>query len=203
MLLGQGGIGKSKFGHLVGQDFCIKAKKGQYLEATAIDPLGMLSFSGELEKAALLIMSDVEGGLSNKQKLNEEDLKHMFLPTECGSIQNCRYRVCKFPVGLPRIFALNGSSEDIGAWFTKYGFAWLDDVLRNLVNGNTGAAMAFAETKTADQKAVFRRLTFAFPDSRCVKDDFVATLQQNTAEEAADEEAVLDAFYASMEAAED
>ena len=207
-VMGEGGLGKSKSAHLMGQDMCHAKGKPQYLEATAIDPLGLLSYAGELSKAALLILSDVDGKLSRGSKMTENDLKHLFLPTEAGTIQDTRYKSCKFPVGLARLFLLNGSADDIGKWFRTYGFAWIEPILRNLALGNVGAAEAFANAlKDADQKAVLRRLTCCFPVGPLVKGGFLATLDENNTTQATTEADRLDAWYAArdvtMKAAED
>ena len=121
LLLGPGARGKSKLMHMLAQELCTGYEKPCYIFAKAIDPLGMLSHTGEVRKSAVLCMTDFKFRTARKGDLDAEDLKSLLDVVEGGSIPDTRYRPAIFPEGLCRILALNDSNVESGAWFSRYG----------------------------------------------------------------------------------
>ena len=88
LLVGPGGKGKSKLIHMLAQELGWAYDKLLYVFAKAIDPLGMLSHTGELRKAAVLALTDFKFRTARAGCLNGEDLKSLLDVIEGGSIQD-------------------------------------------------------------------------------------------------------------------
>ena len=120
LLLGEGAAGKSKLMHMLAQELCQAYESPCYIFAKAIDPLGMLSHTGEVRKSAVLMLTDFKFRTARKGDLDGEDLKSLLDVVEGGTIADTRYRPAIFPEGLCRIMAMNASAQDSGSWFQKY-----------------------------------------------------------------------------------
>jgi hypothetical protein len=132
ILLGSGGKGKSRLLHLISAEWATAYEKPAYCVAKSIDPLGLLSFTGELRKSAVLCLTDFKMQTSKKGALDSEDLKSLLDVPEGGSIPETRYRPAVFPEGLCRIIALNGGAEEYGEWFRRYGHGAVGAIVSTL-----------------------------------------------------------------------
>jgi len=132
LLIGVGGAGKSKLIHMLATELCTAYEAPCYIFAKAIDPLGMLSHTGEVRKAAVLALTDFKFRTARKGDLDGEDLKSLLDVVEGGSIPETRYRPAVFPEGLCRILALNGDSGEFGRWFRNYGQSGIGDLIDKL-----------------------------------------------------------------------
>ena len=131
------------------------------------------------------------------------DLKHLVHPVENGTIPDTRYRPCQFPGNgvLPRILLMNGSGETIAKWFSRYGFSFLEPILVKLSAGKKEEALALAQSlDDSDEKAVLRRITFAFPAGRLVSKRLLESLQKHTCASATTEQETLAAWYKARDA---
>jgi hypothetical protein len=131
------------------------------------------------------------------------DLKHLVHPVENGTIPDTRYRACKFPGGgtLPRILLMNGTGDYVAKWFALYGFGFLTPILVALAAGKTQVAIDEANAlQDADEKAVLRRITFAFPTKLLVAPSLIASLTQETSSASVAEQTTLAAWYAKHDA---
>ena len=212
LLLGPGARGESKLMHMLAQELCTGYEKPCYIFAKAIDPLGMLSHTGEVRKSAVLCMTDFKFRTARKGDLDAEDLKSLLDVVEGGSIPDTRYRPAIFPEGLCRILALNDSNDESGAWFGRYnqhGIASLIKALsaipdikatfaksKTLYGSDPDVAKLLAAQKamcslSADEQAACRRVCVGFVDAKeyLLTDDRVQTLRAGAKAKAAEAKA--------------
>ena len=60
LLLGEGGLGKSKLAHMLAQELCVAYDKTQYVFGKSIDALGILSYAGCIRMSGCLCLTDFE-----------------------------------------------------------------------------------------------------------------------------------------------
>jgi len=178
LLLGAGGLGKSKLMHMIAQELCAAYESDTYVFAKSIDPLGLLSHTGELRKSAVLMLTDFDLR-TTKGILSNEEVKGLFDVVEGGSIQGTRYRPANLPEGLCRVAACNGDSGGYGAWFAKYGQRGLSIVIGNLALGDAGLETAATELMrlSSDEQAAARRFAVAICEGTLVTADTVVALR--------------------------
>ncbi len=208
LLLGVGGAGKSKLIHMLSAELCQAYDAPCYIFAKAIDPLGMLSHTGEVRKSAVLALTDFKFRTARKGDLDGEDLKNLLDVVEGGSIPETRYRPAVFPEGLCRIVALNGDSGEFGRWFRNYGQNGIGDLcemladirdlkgtaakLRNLQMEDPEVlkwleAKRFLSRLSADEQAAARRVCVGFVgDSPLVTEHAVHRLRAKARAKAAE-----------------
>ena len=208
LLLGEGAAGKSKLMHMLAQELCQAYESPCYIFAKAIDPLGMLSHTGEVRKSAVLMLTDFKFRTARKGDLDGEDLKSLLDVVEGGTIADTRYRPAIFPEGLCRIMAMNASAQDSGSWFRKYnqhGIASVCEELSKIADlpgtankakglyGNDPAVKQWmAARKTlmelsADEQAACRRVCIGFVDRTqvLISEDTIRSLRATASAKAA------------------
>jgi hypothetical protein len=208
LLLGEGGAGKSKLTHMLAQELCTAYESPCYIFAKAIDPLGMLSHTGEMRKSAVLALTDFKFKTARKGDLDGEDLKSLLDVVEGGTIAETRYRPAIFPEGLCRILALNGDARDFGKWFRNYGQDGIGafiEQLADIKDLSTTAqkvktlrmedtevqkwmrAKAYFTRLNADEQAACRRVCVGFvqPDQCLISDNTVQSLRASANAKAA------------------
>jgi hypothetical protein len=199
ILMGEGELYKSKLSHIVGQHMCDAYGKSKYTVSTALDPLGVLSHDGVLGESAFLGLNDPDGKFGRGGRLKENDLKKLLITTETGTIQDTRYRPATLPSGLPRMLTLNADAKGV-QWWSDFGFPWVTSVLNHLIKGDLVTATHEVTKLDGSQRAVLRRVAFAFPTEPLLKPAFVKRMQSDTEATWGAGKARLDALYAARDA---
>jgi hypothetical protein len=160
----------------------------QYIFTKALDPLGMLSHSGQIRKSGAVILTDLQmksGRSGGGDLLGPEALKSLLDIVEGGTIVGTRYRPTTFRPFLPRVLALQGSEEEYGRWFSENGHSSLAVAMTSLRD----VAAATRELRAADAhaQAIARRMAVALvPDEgSLITEEAKRTLAIDTREMAA------------------
>jgi hypothetical protein len=167
VIVGGGGRGKSKLAHMLATELTLGQGSEQYIFTKALDPLGMLSHTGQIRKSGAVVFTDFEmksGRSGGGDLLGPEAMKSLLDIVEGGTIVGTRYRPTTFRPFLPRVLALRGSEEEYGRWFSENGHSSLAAMLTSLKD----EAAATRELRAADAhaQAIARRMAVALvPDA--------------------------------------
>ena len=93
LLLGPGGLGKSKLMHMIAKELCVAYDQKQYIFGKSIDSLGILSYSGAVRASGAVCLTDFEFKAARGSAYGPEALKSLLDVPEGGSIQGTRYRL--------------------------------------------------------------------------------------------------------------
>lgn len=205
VLLGVGKLGKSKLVHQIAQELCIAYGYPQYVFLKAIDPLGILSHSGELRKSGCLCLTDFDFAASRGKAFGPEAMKSLLDVPEGGTIKDTRWRPASIRRDLPRLIALNGSPGRYGTWFLKndqYGISIMVDALANVSAGRGTLAEAAKKMKEldADEQAAARRALIGVATESLITGETVRALQADTQSKASAGVAARKAYWASRNA---
>lgn len=184
VILGVGGLGKSKLMHMLAKEICVAYEKAVYIFGKALDPLGVLSHCGVVRQCGALVLTDFDLK-ARKGYLTAEEIKSLFDVVEGGSIQQTGYRPAMFPPGLCRIFALNGSGKDVGKWFESWSMSGIATVVQFIDLGDLEKAAQYAQAMDSDQQAQLRRFALCTPTEMLVTDQTVAQLRDDARAKAA------------------
>ena len=184
IILGPGGLGKSKLMHMLAKEICVAYDKEVYIFGKALDPLGVLSHCGVVRQCAVLALTDFDLK-ARKGALSAEEIKSLFDVVEGGSVQQTGYRPAMFPPGLCRLFALNGSGADIGLWFEKGGMYGIATTARHLEKNDLEAAAEMVKTLDTDQQAQMRRFALCMPTQSLITGATVVQLREDARAKAA------------------
>ena len=190
-------MGKSKLMHMIANELCIAYGMDTYIFGKGLDPLGVLSHCGVLRRCAALMLTDFDLR-ARKGPLSTEEIKGLCDVVEGGTIQQTGYRPATFPPGLCRVFALNGSGRDIGAWFEKGGMYGIAMVAASLEKNDLQGAIDLVKTLDADQQALMRRIVLCMPKEMLVTEQTVAHLRSDARAKAAAGRARRQARYSQM-----
>ncbi len=202
LITGSGGRGKSRLMHSLAQELCIAYGKSSYIYGKSIDALGILSYAGEVRKAAVLMLTDFDLKIARGGALGSEALKSILDVVEGGSVQDTRYRPAVFPPSLPRIIAVNENEDTAGEWFTHNGQVGIGMLMQELTDktkdGNplTRAATVL-KTLSADDQAAVRRVSIAMcvGDESLIREETRTRLMEDTMARAAVALARREAFW--------
>jgi hypothetical protein len=92
LLVGPGGLGKSKLMHMIARELCIAYDQKQYIFGKSIDSLGILSYAGAIRSSGVVCLTDFEFKAARGTGYGPEALKSLLDVPEGGSIQGTRYR---------------------------------------------------------------------------------------------------------------
>ena len=177
--------------HAMAQELCIAYEKESYIYGKSVDALGILSYAGEIRRAAVLMLTDFNLKMARGGSLGGEAAKSLFDVIEGGSIQDTRYRPALFPPSLPRVIAVNDNEQSAGNWFMQNELYGIGMALQRLADRSVPDPVAFAATgmkeMNADQQATARRVSFALcPDGQfLIRDETRARLMDDTTARAA------------------
>jgi len=201
LLLGEGGKGKSKLMHTLAQEVCIAYDKPSYLYGKNVDALGILSYAGEVRKAAVLMLTDCDLKIARGGNMGSEALKSLLDVTEGGSIQDTRYRPASFPPGLVRILAFNGDAKGYGDFFTKYEQYGIAAAIQALSeeDGEEKATKVMLNLSSDDQAAA-RRVSIALciGEEDLIKAETKLALMAATTSKAKEAHARREAYWAAQ-----
>ena len=93
LLLGPGGLGKSKLMHMIAKELCVAYDQKQHIFGKSIDSLGILSYSGAVRASGAVCLTDFEFKAARGSAYGPEALKSLLDVPEGGSIQGTRYRL--------------------------------------------------------------------------------------------------------------
>jgi hypothetical protein len=166
VLIGGGGRGKSKLAHMLATELTLGQGCEQYIFTKALDPLGMLSHTGQVRRSGAVIFTDFEmksGRSGGGDLLGPEAMKSLLDIVEGGTIVGTRYRPTTFRPFLPRVLALQGSEDEYGRWFSEQGHSALAAVLSSL--RDEAAAVRALRAADPHAQAIARRMAAALvPD---------------------------------------
>jgi hypothetical protein len=203
LLLGDGGLGKSKFMHMVAQELTIGAAKTQYVFSKGIDPLGILSHCGDIRKSGALVLTDFDFTTAHGKPLSSESLKSLLDVPEGGKIIGTRYRPCSFGPELARLIALNGAANTWGDWFTKNGEIEIGALISKIQLDDAGdvenleAINVQARRLTSDARASLRRVCIGFVSKPLITEATKTQLRDDAKTRAAEQKKRREAFWSA------
>lgn len=176
-------------------------QKVSYIYGKNVDSLGILTYAGEVRKAAVLMLTDCDLKIARGSNLGSEALKSLLDVAEGGSIQDTRYRPACFPPGLVRIMAFNGDESGYGDWFAKYGQDGIASAIRAVTSGGVQAAANKMETLSSDEQAAVRRVSIAIcrGEGDLIKQETKDALMTQTRSKASDARARRQAFWQAQQ----
>jgi hypothetical protein len=183
LLLGPGGLGKSKLMHMIAKEMCVAYEKTQYIFGKSIDSLGILSYSGAIRNSGAVCLTDFEFKAARGASYGDEALKSLLDVPEGGSIQGTRYRPAIFPPGVPRVLALNGDAGNWGQWFANNDQGGIAAVLSNL--NDMKVATQIMKASTPDDQASCRRVSIGICTQKLITDDTKKQLRSDARAKAA------------------
>ena len=177
IIIGEGGKGKSKLLHALAQEVCIGEGKTSYLFGKNLDALGILSYAGEVRRAAAVCLTDCNLKVARGGSLSSESLKSLLDVVEGGSLPDTRYRPAQFPPGLVRMLAYNGNARGYGDFFINNGQAGLGYAIGELALRGEEAAARMLRGMSSDDQASARRASIAI----CVGEEDLITEETKAA----------------------
>jgi hypothetical protein len=84
----------------------------------------------------------------------------LFDVEEGGALQDTRYRPAQFGPGLGRLFAWNGTGEQMGAFMRDIGQQGIASVVEALLENGADSAAVMAQRCNADEQAILRRISW-------------------------------------------
>jgi hypothetical protein len=215
MLLGAAAVGKSRILHQLAQELVLSSDdsgEGSYVFGKSLDPLGVLAHAGSLRGCGCICLTDFDLSAARGRVLSSETVKSLLDVPEGGALQECRWRSCTLPPGMPRMFALNGEPSTYGSYFAKYeqyGLAMAIGKLDEATTPGTGVlerARLIAELQgdikrlSADDQAKLRRVAVAICRDSLVAGEVVEAMQRDNREKAAKAAARRAAYWAKHSA---
>jgi hypothetical protein len=153
-LVGGNEAGKSSLMLAMAKMFCIRTGLDEFVFLKKLDPVGMLTLTGQVGTMSSFIFTDFVMKSQNDQAMNAESVKALIDPWESASYP-ARYHVAQLPEQRARMFAVNsGLNEDktvdFGSWFDDQMNC---EPLAALARGDTAALLAMED----GEQAVARR----------------------------------------------
>ncbi|CAE8698190.1 unnamed protein product [Polarella glacialis] len=153
-LVGGNEAGKSSLMLAMAKMFCVRLGLDEFVFLKKLDPVGMMTLTGQVGSMSSFIFTDFVMKSQNDQIMNAESVKALIDPWETGSYP-ARYHVAQLPLQRARMFAVNaGLNEDktidFGSWFDNQMYC---EPLAALARGDEEALRNMAD----DEQAIARR----------------------------------------------
>ena len=113
--VGQEAQGKSTFIHGLAREMCQRTGMEQYAYGGSIDPYGLLTRTGHMNKMGCFCFSDFELKSKLSERLSMEDIKQFLFVQERASI-GARHHVAVFPEHIPRLWAINSGLVEMDGY---------------------------------------------------------------------------------------
>jgi hypothetical protein len=174
------------------KDFAIRKRKDIVVNTKALDPLGLMTRSGDIARVGAFVFSDTPLRTLMNEVLDCEAVKALLDIREVCALP-ARYHQAILPAGHARLFSANsgvdnGGNVDHGAYFAAYG----QPALANMARKDLARVLAMSD----DERATCRRVIIFTPT---VQEIGLHTIALETAATAAyaDELLVQEAYYAA------
>jgi len=142
---GKSGRGKTKMLEALARRLCLGHGFQYYVSGTMLDPIGVLTLSGKINKCGAVVMSDFEMRTLQDKPLPREGIKNLIKAEEQGGGFPARYHAGVIPSGTPRLFSVNSDIFPTGHkkagevnwahWFEQQLFC---EALTAIVNEDMG-----------------------------------------------------------------
>ena len=153
-IIGGNETGQSSLMRALAKLFCVRANRSEYAFLKALDPVGLMTRSGEVSTMACFVFTDFMMRSLKDECLQEESIKALLDPGEPASYP-ARYHVAQLPKHRPRMFAVNAGKDingetDFGWWFNQQMYC---EPLTALARGDRRELSTMSDA----QQAVARR----------------------------------------------
>ena len=167
--VGENGAGKTTLACALGRSFCIRRALEHFVVTKTLDPIGVLTRTGQNRTAACFIFDDFSLRLHTGALMNTQQMKALTdARGPCG--YDARYHDAIIPEGVARFATVNlglrNGVPDMGHWFETNGHEVLACLARRDVEG--------IRSRSDDERALARRVVIVAP----TREDIGAPVQQ-------------------------
>jgi hypothetical protein len=158
-ILGANGAGKTALCCAIAKDFAVRKRRGVFVHAKGLDPLGSMTRSGDMNSVGAFVFSDAPLMTLMNDVLSDEAVKSLVDVRETCAFP-ARYHTAVLPARHARIFSANCGIDQFGRPDAGFYFqTYRQHSLASLARRDTSALRVLSD----DQQAIIRRVIIFVP----------------------------------------